>query len=83
MRADSSTKPRDPRHRAALQLTADKSGDGKGQLPAGRAWGEAVHMSFETAMAYVIEASVKDGNPVLYQVTAGVHCKLAVKPGSV
>lgn len=72
-----------PRHRAALQLAVDKSGYGKKPLPAGRAWGVAVHESFNSVVAYVVEASVKDGNPVLHRVTSGVHCNLAVNPRSV
>ena len=72
-----------PRHRAALQLAVDKSGYGKKRLPAGRAWGVAVHESFESVVAYVVEASVQDGQPVLHRVTAGVHCNLAVNPRSV
>ena len=71
------------RHRAALQLAVDKSGYGKKRLPAGRAWGVAVHESFDTVVAYVVEASVRDGRPVLHRVTAGVHCNLAVNPRSV
>jgi isoquinoline 1-oxidoreductase beta subunit len=71
------------RHRAALQLAVDKSGYGKRRLPAGRAWGVAVHESFSTVVAYVVEASVKDGQPRLHQVTAGVHCNLAVNPRSI
>ncbi|CAN7679685.1 xanthine dehydrogenase family protein molybdopterin-binding subunit [Variovorax sp. LjRoot84] len=72
-----------PRHRAALQLAVDQSGYGKKQLPAGRAWGVAVHESFKSVVAYVAEASVRDGQPVLHRVTAGVHCNLAVNPRSV
>jgi isoquinoline 1-oxidoreductase beta subunit len=71
------------RHRAALQLAVEKSGYGKRRLPAGRAWGVAVHESFETVVAYVVEASLRDGQPVLNRVTAGVHCNLAVNPRSV
>jgi isoquinoline 1-oxidoreductase beta subunit len=71
------------RHRAALQLAVDKSGYGKKTLPAGRAWGVAVHESFDSVVAYVVEASVVDGAPKLHQVTAGVHCNLAVNPKSV
>ena len=67
----------------ALQLAVDKSGYGKKQLPAGRAWGVAVHESFSSVVAYVVEASVKDGNPVLHRVTSGVHCNLAVNPRSI
>jgi isoquinoline 1-oxidoreductase beta subunit len=43
----------------------------------------AVHESFESVVAYVVEASVKDGQPVLHRATAGVHCNLAVNPRSV
>jgi isoquinoline 1-oxidoreductase beta subunit len=72
-----------PRHRAALQMAVDKSGYGKKQLAQGRAWGVAVHESFQSVVAYVVEASVKDGQPVLHRATAGVHCNLAVNPRSV
>ncbi len=72
-----------PRHRAALQLAVERSGYGRKQLPDGRAWGVAVHESFETVVAYVVEASVRDGQPVLHRATAGVHCNLAVNPRSV
>ncbi|UQI28426.1 xanthine dehydrogenase family protein molybdopterin-binding subunit [Pseudomonas bijieensis] len=72
-----------PRHRAALQLAVDKSEYGKRQLAAGRAWGVAVHESFSSVVAYVVEASVKDGRPVLHNVTAGVHCNLVVNPRSI
>ena len=66
-----------------LQLAVDKSGYGKTHLPAGRAWGVAVHESFDSVVAYVVEASVQDGRPVLHRVTAGVHCNLAVNPRTV
>jgi len=72
-----------PRHKAALQLAVDKSGYGKKKLDAGRAWGVAVHESFNSVVAYVVEASVKDGTPTLHSVTAGVHCNLVVNPQSV
>ena len=71
-----------PRHKAALQLAVDKSGYGKKKLAAGRAWGVAVHESFDSVVAYVVEASVKDGTPTLHSVTAGVHCNLVVNPKS-
>jgi len=72
-----------PRQRAALQLAVDKSGYGKTSLAAGRAWGVAVHESFNSVVAYVVEASVKDGQPILHRVTAGIHCNLAVNPRTV
>ncbi|CAN7742911.1 molybdopterin-dependent oxidoreductase [Paraburkholderia hospita] len=72
-----------PRHRAALQLAVDRSGYGKKPLPTGRAWGVAVHESFDSVVAYVVVASVRESRPVLHSVTAGVHCNLAVNPRSV
>lgn len=72
-----------PRHRAALQLAVDNSGYGKKRLPAGRAWGVAVHESFSSVVAYVVEASIRKGQPALHRVTAGVHCNLAVNPRTI
>lgn len=72
-----------PRHQAALQLAVAQSGYGKKKLAAGRAWGVAVHESFQSVVAYVVEASVKDGTPKLHSITAGVHCNLVVNPKSV
>jgi isoquinoline 1-oxidoreductase subunit beta len=72
-----------PRHKSALQLAVDKSGYGKKTLPLGAQWGVAVHESFESVVAYVVEASVKDGKPVIHNVTAGVHCNLCVNPRTV
>lgn len=72
-----------PRHKAALQLAVAQSGYGKKKLAPGRAWGVAVHESFQSVVAYVVEASVKDGTPKLHSITAGVHCNLVVNPKSV
>ena len=72
-----------PRHVAALQLAVDKSGYGKRKLPSGAHWGVAVHESFESVVAYVVEASVKSGKVVVHGITAGVHCNLCVNPRTV
>lgn len=72
-----------PRHRAALQLAVERSGYGRTALPAGEAWGVAVHESFETVVAYVVRAAMVDGRPVLREAVAGVHCNLAVNPRTV
>ncbi|MFY9509764.1 MAG: molybdopterin cofactor-binding domain-containing protein, partial [Rubrivivax sp.] len=69
-----------PRHLAALELAVAKSGYGKKALPRGVAWGVAVHESFETVVAYVVQARLKDGQPQLLEATAGVHCNFAVNP---
>jgi isoquinoline 1-oxidoreductase beta subunit len=71
------------RHHAALDLAVAKSGYGKKTLPKGHAWGVAVHESFNTVVAYVVEASIKDGTPRLHRAVAGVHCNLAVNPLSI
>jgi isoquinoline 1-oxidoreductase beta subunit len=72
--------PKHARHLAALDLAVAKSGYGKRTLPKGRAWGVAMHESFNTVVAYVVEASVTKGVPKLHKVCAGVHCNLAVNP---
>ncbi len=71
---------KNPRHLAALDLAVAKSGYGKKALPKGWAWGVALHESFNSVVAYVVQASVEDGVPKLHKVTAGVHCNLAVNP---
>lgn len=79
--------PKAARHRAALQLAVDQSGYGRKALPAGTAWGVAVHESFESVVAYVVEARMQGGGaqarPVLVNVTAGVHCNFCVNPRTV
>jgi isoquinoline 1-oxidoreductase beta subunit len=72
-----------PRHLAALDLAVQKSGYGKKRLAEGRAWGVAVHGMSGSVVAYVVEASVEKGVPKLHNVTAGVHCNLAVNPLSI
>ncbi|KFI09064.1 xanthine dehydrogenase family protein molybdopterin-binding subunit [Massilia sp. BSC265] len=68
------------RHRAALDLAVAKSGYGTKKLPKGRAWGVAVHESFGSVVAYVVEASVVEGVPKLHRAVAGVHCNQPVNP---
>lgn len=58
----------------------EKSGYGKRQLPAGQAWGVAVHEGFNSVVANVVQVSLKDGKPVVHKVTAGVHCNRVVNP---
>jgi isoquinoline 1-oxidoreductase subunit beta len=72
--------PKHARQLAALNLAVEKSGYGKTKLPKGQAWGVALHESFETSVAYVVVASIKNGQPKVHKVTAGVHCNLPVNP---
>lgn len=69
-----------PRHLAALELAVHISGYGKGKLAKGHAFGVALHESFNSVVAYVVEASVTKGVPKLHKVWAGVHCNQAVNP---
>ena len=64
-------------------LAVARSGYGKRKLPAGQAWGVAVHHGFNTSIAYVVEVSLKDGKPQVHRVTAGVHCNMAINPRTI
>ena len=67
------------RHIAALRLAVEKSGYGQ-PLPLGHAWGVAVHESFGTVVAYVVDVSIAEGRPKVHRATAGVHANLVVNP---
>jgi isoquinoline 1-oxidoreductase beta subunit len=64
-----------PRHKGVLELAAQKAGWGK-PLPAGRARGIAVHESFNTFVAQVVEISAKR----IERVVCAVDCGVAVNP---
>jgi isoquinoline 1-oxidoreductase subunit beta len=68
------------RHLAALDLAVARSGYGQRKLPKGHAFGVALHESFNSVVAYVVEASIQNGVPKLHKVTAGVHCNFVVNP---
>lgn len=72
-----------PRNLAAMELAVEKSGYGKRRLPPGRAWGVAVHESFDSTVAYVVEVSMNGTEPVLHMVTAAVHCNMPVNPRTI
>ncbi len=72
--------PEHARQREALQLAVDQSGYGTRQLPAGQAWGVAMHTSFDSAVAYVAEVSIDQGRPRVHRVTAGVHANRVINP---
>jgi isoquinoline 1-oxidoreductase beta subunit len=69
-----------PRHRGVLELAAAKAGWGT-PLPAGRGRGIAVHESFGSFVANVVEVSLrKDGLPKVERVVCAVDCGIAVNP---
>ncbi|GAC1320357.1 MAG: xanthine dehydrogenase family protein molybdopterin-binding subunit [Collimonas sp.] len=71
------------RSKQALELAVARSGYGKRKLPAGQAWGVAVHHGFGTSIAYVVEVSLHEGRPQVHRVTAGVHCNMAINPRTI
>jgi isoquinoline 1-oxidoreductase beta subunit len=64
-----------PRHKGVLELAAQRAGWGK-PLPAGRARGIAVHESFNTFVAQVVEISSKK----IERIVCAVDCGLPVNP---
>lgn len=72
----------DPASRTAgvLKLAADKA-DWATPAPAGRARGIAVHESFNSYVAQVVEVSLgADGLPKVHRVVVAVDCGIAVNP---
>jgi isoquinoline 1-oxidoreductase beta subunit len=61
-----------------LKLAAAKAGWGKSA--AGRFQGVAVHKSFGTYVAQVVEVSLRDGAIKLEKITCAVDCGLAINP---
>ena len=73
--------PSDLRYRGVLQLAVEKSGWGK--LPAGRAQGVAVHQSFDSFVAHVVEVSLVDDRIRVHRVVSAVDCGMVVNPDGV
>jgi isoquinoline 1-oxidoreductase beta subunit len=65
-----------------LELAASKAGYGKA-LPDGHAHGIAVHFSFNSYVAMVIEASMQAGLPKVHKVTVAVDCGSTINPDTV
>lgn len=70
-----------PRHKAVLELAAQKSGWGMPR--AGITRGIAVHESFNTYVAQVVEVSGKDSSLKIERVVCAVDCGVAVNPNIV
>src|SRR6267143_383590 len=68
-----------PRHLAALDLVAKQAGWGK-PLPKDKARGIAVHESFNTAVAQVVEISRRKDAFHVDRVVCAVECGVAVNP---
>jgi isoquinoline 1-oxidoreductase beta subunit len=69
-----------PRHAGVLELAAEKAGWDK-PLAKGRARGIAVHESFKSFVAHVVEVSVgEDGLPKVERVVCAADCGIAINP---
>jgi isoquinoline 1-oxidoreductase subunit beta len=73
---------KDDRRRALLELVASKANWGS-PLPEGRGRGIAVHQSFDTYAAAVIEVGVDGKNIRAHRVVIAVDCGLVVNPNLV
>ena len=71
-----------PRHAAVLKLVAEKAGWGA-PLPAGTARGVALHESFGSIVAQVVEASLADGRPIVRRIVCAADVGTVVHPGIV
>jgi isoquinoline 1-oxidoreductase beta subunit len=68
-----------PRHQAVLDLAAKKAGWGK-PLPEHWGRGIAIHRSFGTIVAQVVDVEVKDGKPRAHRVVCAVDAGYAFHP---
>lgn len=70
-----------PQHLAVLNLAAERSGWGVRPLPEGRARGVALHESFGSVVAQVVEVSLEGALPRVHRVVCAIDCGVAVNPG--
>jgi len=71
-----------PRHRAVLDLVAEKAGWGR-RLPAGRGLGIAVMEAFGSIIGQVAEVSVTNGNVRIHKLWCAVDCGWVINPDTV
>ncbi|WP_325894464.1 xanthine dehydrogenase family protein molybdopterin-binding subunit [Grimontia sp. NTOU-MAR1] len=68
-----------PRHLDVLNLAVEKSDWGK-PLPQGKGRGVAVHESFRTFVAQIVEVTVENGQITVDKVVCAVDCGVAINP---
>jgi isoquinoline 1-oxidoreductase beta subunit len=71
-----------PRHAAVLKMAAEKAGWGR-PLPSGVARGVALHESFGSIVAQVLEVSLDGKTPRVRRVVCAVDCGIVINPGIV
>ncbi len=68
------------RQLAVLDQLKKMTGWGTKKAPAGRAWGLALHESFNTVVGQIAEVSIENGMPRVHQVWCSAHCGQVVNP---
>ncbi|MEZ4317630.1 MAG: molybdopterin cofactor-binding domain-containing protein [Myxococcota bacterium] len=71
-----------PRHTRALQRAVDQARYGR-TLAEGHAFGVAVHESFGSICAQVVDVSVDGGTPRVHEVWCAIDCGQVVNPDSI
>ncbi len=71
--------PKDSRRRGVLELVMEKAGP----APKGGGRGVAVHESFGSFVAQVVDLEMKDGKPAISRVVCAVDCGIAVNPDQI
>ena len=71
-----------PRYVAVLNLAAEKAKWGS-PLPVGHARGIALHESFGSIVAQVVQVSLEGGKPRVHRVTCAIDCGTVVNPNIV
>ena len=69
-----------PRHLAVLNLAAERAGWDRIPPVAGRARGVALHESFGSIVAQVLEVSLQGGVPRVHRVVCAIDCGTVVNP---
>jgi isoquinoline 1-oxidoreductase beta subunit len=72
-----------PRETAVLKLAVEKAGWGTTELPEGWGRGVAVHTSFGSTVAEIVDVSVQGNNFKVERVVAAIDCGIAVNPSIV
>ena len=72
-----------PKHLAVIDLLKKESGWGHAKPPKGRAWGVAIHGSFQSVVGHIAEVSIENGMPRVHRVWSAAHVGHVVNPDGV
>jgi isoquinoline 1-oxidoreductase beta subunit len=72
-----------PKHIAVLDLLKKETGWGSRKPPRGRAWGLAIHGSFQSVVGHIAEVSIEGGFPRVHRVWSAAHVGHVINPDGV